>query len=215
MDVLKLSTPISCLVAGPTMSGKSRFIYKLLQNQAHIFDKQFVKIYYCYAIDQPLFMDMKKNMPKIVFYQGIPDMTLITSWSKEGSVMLVFDDFQEQISNSKEASDLLLAGTHHLGVSSIIVYQNLYPKNKYARNIALNTQVYLMLKNRRNMDQLSTFGRQILPGKCPAFNAICVDAFDKYGYLMVVTDPRLQHTDLMLRTNIFPEDGPTIVYTCK
>lgn len=214
MDVMRLSTPLSWLICGLSMSGKTRYINKLLQNADHIFDRQFEKIYYCYAIDQPLFQEMKKNISNIVFYQGLPDMEQMTQWSKDTHILIIFDDFQEQISSSKDSSDLLLLGTHHLGISSVITYQNLFPQNKYARNIALNTQVYTLFRNRRDMGQLTTFSKQALPGKCTTFAEICKDAFNNYGYIVAVMDPRLVHSELMLRSNIFPGDGPTVVYTC-
>ena len=214
MDVLRVPTPVSWILSGATMSGKSRFIFKLLLNKNHIFDKPIDKVYYCHSIDQQLYHEMREKIDNIVFYQGLPNMDEMTEWSKEGSVLIVFDDLQEEITSSKEASDLMLQGVHHLGLSSIMVLQNLYTKNRYSRNLALNSQVYVLFRNRRDMTQMATFGRQIMPNKCSAFVEICQHAFDHYGYLMVVTDPRLEHNELMLRSNIFQEEGPTVIYKC-
>lgn len=79
------------------------------------------------------------------------------------------------------------------------------------RTISLNMHYYILFENRRDMEQILRFGRQVLPHQSKFFfDSYKKSTISKYGYLLVDLNP---HTDKLysLRTRIFPEED-TIVY---
>ena len=58
------------MICGPTGSGKTFFVYKLLKN--HMFTKKVSKILYCYGVYQDLYDTMLLSLPNIVFHEGVP-----------------------------------------------------------------------------------------------------------------------------------------------
>ena len=59
------------MVAGPTSCGKTRFIFRLIDNVASMIEPAPRKIVYCYGEYQQLF----SQYPKVTFHQGLPDMS--------------------------------------------------------------------------------------------------------------------------------------------
>ena len=60
------------MIVGPTMSGKTRFMYEVLRNAGGMFEVPPEKIVYAYAEYQPLFDDMEEKLPHLVLHQGLP-----------------------------------------------------------------------------------------------------------------------------------------------
>ena len=71
-NVIKFESPSTCIVAGPTSSGKSSYVFKVLKHVDGVFTKKVDKIYYAYGVYQPLYDDMKKNIPNIEFENAVP-----------------------------------------------------------------------------------------------------------------------------------------------
>jgi hypothetical protein len=106
---------------------------------------------------------------------------------------------------------LFTQGTHHRCVSVILITQNLYPKGKHARTIALNPWYMVLMKNLRDVSQVGILGRQLYPGKVKGFMKAFEDAHStKHGYLLVDMSPHGEDT-YRIRTHIFPAEDP-IVY---
>ena len=62
--------PASVIVAGPSGSGKSELVEKLLKENT-LFDPPPKKIVYCYDRWQPRF-DRMKRQSNVLFYKGLP-----------------------------------------------------------------------------------------------------------------------------------------------
>ena len=71
-SVLKLETPHTALVCGPSSSGKTTFIYKVMKNAAGIFKNPPKKIFYCFGAKQQLFDEMKESLDNIEFIENLP-----------------------------------------------------------------------------------------------------------------------------------------------
>ena len=63
------------------------------------------KILYCYGIYQPLFDQMKKDVPNLSFHHGLPDVEDIEALSG-GHALLILDDLMQEVVNSKTMQDL-------------------------------------------------------------------------------------------------------------
>ena len=194
---LPLRHPFTALVAGPTGCGKTRFVFKLIENAHVMIDPPPSKIVYCYDEYQQLF----DGYPQVTFRRGLPDLD-----DFEGShpVLLVIDDLMNEADES--VANLFTKGSHHRNVSVLFLVQNLFHKNRYVRTISLNAHYMVLFKNPRDASQFSSLARQMYPNK----SAFVVEAYkdatrQPYSYLFVDLRPE-QDEDLRLRTNIFPGD---------
>ena len=66
--------------SGPTNVGKITFIFKLLKQADSAFSKPIKAIYYRYSVDQPLHAEIKKRIPHIIVFEGLPTKAELETW---------------------------------------------------------------------------------------------------------------------------------------
>ena len=198
------------VLAGATSSGKSCWVHRFLKNISHMFSvTPTEKILYCYVVYQPLFDQMREDVPNLMFHRGLPDVEEIEALSG-GHSLLILDDLMQEVVNSKTMQDLFCQYCHHMGISVMFLTQNLFQQGKYARTIALNTHVLVLMKNLRNASQIAHFARQLYPNRKGMLEEVYEDCMKTaYGYLVIDMSP---HTDdqYRLRTHIFPGEHRTV-----
>jgi hypothetical protein len=205
-------TPTSMAVLGPSQSGKTTFVSRLIKHSDKMFVPPPVKIYYCYSAWQPLFETLKD---KAQFHEGVPSKSLMDEWSTDGDpILVVMDDLMEQIVSNREVLHYVTVMSHHRNITLIMMFQNIYPPGKYARTISLNCHYLILFQNARDVLQVMNLGRQIVPGQASFY----MDAYDKAmnmckcNYLVTDLHPQADK-ELRIRTRIFPDDdGPVRVY---
>jgi len=117
---LALKHPFTAIVAGPTSCGKTRFVFRLVDNIDQMIDLTPTKIVYCYGEYQQLFCDYLE----VVFHQGLPNM-------EDFDGREPVDDLMQETDQS--VANLFTKGSHHRDVSIMFLAENLFPKNKFAR----------------------------------------------------------------------------------
>jgi len=202
---LPLRHPFTALIAGPTSCGKTRFVFRLIENAHIMIDPPPRRVIYCYGEYQQLF----NGYPHIEFRRGLPDAE---DFDGREPVLLILDDLMSETDES--VANLFTKGSHHRNVSVVFLVQNMFHKNKYIRTISLNTHYMVLFKNPRDAGQFSSLARQMYPNR----SAFAVEAYkdatrEPYSYLFVDLRPT-QDEDLRLRTNIFPGDTH-YVYVAK
>ena len=206
------STPTSLLLAGPTMAGKTSFVIKLLENADKMFKEVPVKILYCFLAWQPAFEKLKK-IANLTLHEGLPARGEITELGLlNGHKVVIFDDMLKYIVNDLNIQEYVTVSSHHNNMTVILISQNIFAQGQTARTISLNCHYIILFQNKRDVSQVSRLGSQIMPGNVRYF----VDSFEKatsrkYGYLLIDFSP---HTEkkYQLRTRIFPDEAPTLVY---
>ena len=170
------------------------------------------KILYCYSVYHDLFDEMGSALPLIQFKQGLPSKDELDSLSADKQPsLLILDDLMELVGSSQNMSDLFCQYTHHKNINVIYISQNLFQQGKYARTIALNTSVLVLMKSMRNSSQIKCLASQIYPGETKRFMEAYKDATSQpFGYLTVDMAPSADDNH-RLRTHIFP-DQDTVVY---
>ena len=89
-------------IVGGTGTGKSSWVFKFLRNLPYMFgDTPTKKVMYCYGIYQPLFDEIKRVIPAILFHEGLPDKEEMMELSRDGHAVLILDDL---IFNTKSIS---------------------------------------------------------------------------------------------------------------
>lgn len=202
---LPLKHPFTAMVAGPTGCGKTMFIFKLIDNVREMIVPAPTKILYCYGEYQPIFA----KYPHLTFIDGLPD---ITQFDGKEPVLLIIDDLMNETNESVSA--IFTKISHHRNVSIVYITQNMFPKNKHARTISLNSHYMVLFKNPRDAGQFAVLARQMYPNS----SKFAVEAFKDativpYGYLLIDLKPDTDEK-YRLRANIFPGEM-TCVYIKK
>lgn len=201
----RLKAPFTSLVVGATMSGKTVFVKKLLENRHELITPSPNRIVWCYGAFQPLHAELKVTIPSIEFVEGLPER-LVDMFSSDRHNLLVLDDLMNEASNDDRLGKLFTTFAHHRNLSVILIQQNLFPKFKESRTASLNTQYMILFKNPRDASQIAQLAGQMYPKKRRHLIEAYEDAtMQPHGYLLIdlkQTTP----SDLRLRTGILPHE---------
>ena len=190
-------------VVGPSGSGKSRLIFKMLASPT-TFKPTLGKIYYFYKEYQPLFKEMQDKIEDIEFLPCL-EFEMIKNLE---NCLLVFDDSCKEIYQEKEFVKLAVSGRHKK-VNCIFVKHNLFHQSKWSRTFDLNTTHIVLFKSPRDVQQIDVFGRQL---NNTEFIRDCYKkaTSEPFGHFMIDFDPRTSDS-LRYCSNIV-EPGPTEFY---
>ncbi len=193
----------TCMVCGPTWSGKSSFVRKLIESAGFI-NPEPERIIWCFGSFQESFRELKG----VELHEGLPDMSILDG----RRTLIIVDDLMSE--TDARVTKFFTKGAHHNNASIVYITQNIFSRNKENRDISLNTQYLVLFKSPRDLSQVLCLGRQIFPDKIKYFKESYVDATNvPYGYLLI--DLRTTTPDeLRLRTNIFPGED-TFAYLYK
>ena len=72
----------------------------------------------------------------------------------------ILDDLQHEVAKTDFVSSMFMRGSHHRNCSCIFIVQNLYFQGKKVRDIALNTQYYVIFRNPGDQLQIQNFVRR-------------------------------------------------------
>ena len=207
--MIKFVHPSTMIVSGPTGSGKSKFVSRLLLEQ--MVEPAPERIVWVYAEWQPLYDALQMRLPHIEFINGLPQ-NLYQSISPRTRNLVVLDDQMSEAGDSKELSQLFTKGSHHRNLSLIYIAQNMFDKGRSMRTVSLNAHYMIIFKSPRDKTQIGYLGRQMFPSN----SKFLVEAFDDatsepYGYLVVDLRPETPE-QFRVRSHIFRDEAAT-VYT--
>ena len=169
--------PFTCAVAGPTSSGKTQFVFRLIKQANQMIDPPPEHIVYCYGEFQPIFAEF----PDVEFNEGLPD---VSRFDGRKRVLLIIDDLMNEA--DQNICNLFTKLSHHRNVSVVFITQNLFHRNRFVRTMNLNTHYIIMFKNPRDAGQVATLARQMYPGKSKFVVEAYKDATkEPYGYLLI------------------------------
>jgi Adenovirus IVa2 protein len=208
METLMLNHPFTCIISGPTKSGKTFFVKKLIENCQKMIDPPPEKIWFCFAEQQKSYDELGDM--GVYLIEGMPDLGIIRS-NVDKPQLLIFDDLMQELENDKNLVKLFTRGCHHWNMSVIHIVQNLFFKG--LRTSRINSDYIVLMKNPADKLQIQNLGRQLFPEKLQYFYESYQDATCKpHGYLLIDLS---QHTPdkFRLRTDIFAQY--TTVYVPK
>jgi hypothetical protein len=207
---LKFRHPFNLIVSGGSGSGKTEWVTKLLSSRETMINSKMEDILYCYGVYDKKVLELEGL--GIYTFQGLPNEEMLKSLNKPALVVL--DDLM--IEAKEEYLDLLFSrGSHHWNISLIFITQNLFTKSiKTARN---NAHYIVLLRNRAGELQVRNLGIQLFPrkGEFRYFMEAYKNATEtNFSYILI--DLHSASNELLkLRTNIFPNEKPYIIYLPK
>lgn len=208
---LKWKHPFTAMVAGPSSCGKSSYTTRFLKHLDKVTDTDFFEIVYC--APEASYPDLSECKTPVKFMDCIPDVEM---FSDKKPRIIILDDMMSQAAGDERVSEIFTRHSHHLGLSTIFITQNIFHKGKSMRDISLNCHFIVAFKSPRDRGQISVLARQISPGNTKYISEIFEDATRvPYGYLVMdLTQATPDH--LRYRTNMFPDDSPpNVVYVPK
>ena len=206
MTSLPFTTPCTAIISGPTASGKSTFIFKMLHNLKHMFDKPVNKIYYFYGVWQKMF---EKNPElNMEYIKDIPNTQFLEDLESDNHNLLIIDDLQSSALNNGFIANLFSRESHHRNVSVFLVLQNLFHQGKFSRDISLNIHYFILFKNQRDINQIKVLGNQLGIGT-KLLQAYSDATSQPYSYILIDLSPQ-SNNSYMLRSHIFPDEYATV-----
>ena len=190
-------------ISGPSQSGKTQFVLKLLERRHELFATPPNKILWCYGIHDA-------NLQTFLHSKGYKTLRgLPKEQDIEPHSICVLDDLLSESESSKEVTNMCTRAAHHKPCFVIFITQNLFPGGKEARTRSLNTHYYVIFKNPRDRLQFEVLARQISPSHSKDLIAIYEDATrDPHGYLFIDFTQECPD-EIRYRTNILE---PPLVY---
>ena len=154
---LTLKHPSRMIIFGPSSSGKTTLIQRMLTEADALFGFYFDNIKYISGQAFPS-IDSVNDVP-IEKYSDLND-DMIDSIDSTRNNIIVFDD-NIYIMNDRLISDMFTKLSHHKNFSIVLLLQNLYPKTKFSRDISINSNYIILMSNPREVTQVQRLSHQI------------------------------------------------------
>ena len=193
--------PFTCIVAGPTQSGKTEFVKRFIENLKDMVTPLPTKIVWSYGEWQPAYQPL---LDKVDFVQGLPNLPL---YSKE-PLLVVIDDQMHGV--DRRITSLFTKGSHHRNLSIVYIVQNLFDQQKEHRTISLNSHYLVIFKNPRDGSQIVHLAKEMYPGKTHYLrHAFALATQQPHGYLLIDLKQATPE-GMRLRSHIFPGESQEV-----
>lgn len=204
--------PFSCLIAGPSQSGKTSLIKEILMFNKLIIDPPIQRIIYCYSVWQPIYDEIQNLLSNIELNEGIYN---IDNLDQSKTNLLILNDLMKECENDQSILNLFTVDSHHKNISVFLLTQNIFSKGKYTRTISLNSSYIIIFKNPRDKSHVYTLARQMFPDKMNFFMEAFNDAVTNraHSYLFVDLKQKTPEKN-RIQTGIIP-GNLRIIYTSK
>ena len=125
------------------------------------------RVRYCYGSWQDKVDSMQHG---VEFFQGVPTQDHLKEWFGDQQWgILVLDDLMSEGGDDKHILNLFTQYSHRLDVTVFYLFQDMFPKGKYAKTISRNAQYIVVFENPSHNVALRTLLTQMYPNKrwCP------------------------------------------------
>src|SRR5262245_5399622 len=195
----KFQHPFTGVCAGPTGSGKTVLMRKIIRHSSTLISPPPEKIVWYYSEHQP---DLVKELGHLVeFKEGCPEMHDFDGLQR---TLVVIDDLMSECGD--QISKMFTKGSHHRNISVWFIVQNFFHHNKEMRTITLNAQYVIFFMNPRDSQQIAIFARQMYGNDANSL----IDAYrsatsEPHGYLLVDLKQNT-HEHCRMRSKILPDE---------
>lgn len=177
--VMRWKHPFTSLICGPTGCGKTFFVKTFFRNLNGMCDTQIDRTIFCYSEWQTTYKEYGKETE---FREELPQSS---DYFTEPRPKLILDDLMISSSN-KTTVNLFTRESHNKIVSVIFKSPNLFHHGHGQRDVSLNANYIVALKNPRGRAQFQHLARQICP-EVPCFiqEAYHEATSQRHGYLLL------------------------------
>ena len=204
------------LIQGPSGSGKSVLIQKIINEKAHMFFTVPTKIIFVYSSWQPIYDELSSSENDITFMKHIPNESQLSALCNSHShSILVLDDKMTSANSSQLIGEIFVRLSHHLKISTFCLFQGSHlPSQIGASHIVRNAHYTILLKSGQMFHLVKALGTRI--GDYVSLMSAYKSAVENknFAYLVVSTHPRTPDF-ARYTTNILHSERPAILYLKK
>ena len=211
--VITFRHPTTILIAGPTFSGKTTFVKRIISTQMIQPPPERIIWIYKEKDDQTEMDAMRREFPTIEFHTEL-DTSIFDKLNSAERNLVILDDVMAEAGDSKSVAKLFTQGSHHRNMTVVFLVQNLFHQAKQMRNISLNSHYMVLYKNPRDQGQIHALSYQMYPSEKHFLADAFADATAApHSYLLLDFHPETPE-HLRVRAKIFPGET-TQVYVQK
>ena len=161
-----INLPCKISICGCSMAGKSTLLAELLANRHKFFATEFSMVFLILPqnaihVHSTFIENLKTSLGSLLqISPGLPNMKNIEF---PPNSLIIAEDISEEIQQSPHWLDFFVHHSHHMQVSLIMTQQTYFSKQKFARQMALNTTHLFLLPNALNALELRTLNYRIFP----------------------------------------------------
>ena len=203
--ILKFLHPCTIMVAGPSESGKTWFVKRVIREKMIVPPPRRIMWIFKEHGDKVEIESLKKEFPQVEFHSEIPTgiMGMISGDERN---LVILDDVMKEASKSDDVAEMFTQGCHHRNMTVMFLVQNVFYQGKESRTISLNTHYMVLYKNPRDKTQVRVLAHQMFP----EFPRFLIQAFEDatekpHTYLLIDLHPLTPET-YRIRTRIFPDE---------
>jgi ABC-type cobalamin/Fe3+-siderophores transport system ATPase subunit len=213
----RLHTPFNSIIVGPSQSGKTTLLHRLLRHSELVLSHKPKYVLLFYKYEQSVYNTMVHEgliQEKLQINESGVDFDFIVNkvapYKSSNGSMVIFDDSLSDL--PKHFDQVFTSLSHHNNCSIILLTQMLFRNDEAYKSLSRNCHYFFIMRNERDKRAISTLAQQSCPGNKDYIVASFTDATrEPYSYLMVDFSQK-SPTELKLRSNIFPEEFPYVVY---
>lgn len=213
----RLHHPYSWLIAGPSKSGKTTFVSKLMNYYDLLLGKRPDYVVLYYANMQPIYTHMFNRgwISEMININENPidihelENKLRLHKYNNGS-LVIFDDALLKV-DAKFAEIYTRIG-HHTNSSLIFLTQSFFYDNKNYRIISLQQDYVTLMPFKKDQLQIRNIARQLCPGNFNKLISYYNQATQEQGGYLFIDSSANANKKIILRTRMFPTEIPCIVY---
>jgi len=181
---IRFKHPFTCIVSGPSGSGKSSFTLRLVQHLDSLYTEPNFSggIIWCYSEKSAVPRETTSLHKNVNFHEGVPQ--------KFGNdhgrpCLIILDNLLNEV-YSKDVCDLFTKGSRHRNISVILITQNLFHQGRFCRDISLNAKYSVALKYVRGKSRFQYLARQVHPEDSDSLYKSYLEATERaHGYLIL------------------------------
>lgn len=139
-------------------------------------------------------------------HHGVPDGATLPHHS-----LVFLDDLQQETGIRTQL--LHTVHSHHRNLTVISLNHNLFPKNRFQRDLSQSTKYIIACNNPRDAQAFFRLAIQLEPSRARSLYNCYLDACSRpFGYLLCDLTQEI-HPALRYRTCLFPTDGGLQIYS--
>lgn len=221
-----MDAPFSMIVSGPSMSGKTEFVCKLLENRRDMIKPEPAHIWWFHGQTQEFHDDLQRRVgsSSISLIERFPTLEDVQLFNKDPTTpkVLVLDDLISDVSGSgKEKNakrdildNLFFKVAHHTNTSVIFITQTLY-RNSALKNITESANYVVLFAGSMAVDQARKLSQKQYSKAYYLVDIMenpRIEGVSKDSHFYLFIDMRVNnikdHNAIPWRYNIFPDDKP-------